>query len=164
MLNTRMEGADLRRVRMEAAVLRGARMEGAFLIGARMERADLGWVTMEGADLRRAQMEAADLSWTRVDGANLIGARMDGATDLMAVNTFGAAAQGVDWSKVNWTADQIKSMFGDASVTLPEGISRPAHWPDWELPSRTENDFHTQWQKWLSNPDAYEPPENPETP
>jgi hypothetical protein len=56
---------------------------------------------------------------------------------------------------------QVKSTFGDASVKLPEGISRPTHWPDWKLPSVIEHAFHTEWQKWQANPDTYTPPKNP---
>lgn len=32
-------------------------------------------------------------------------------------------------------ADWLDATFGDASVILTEDMDRPAHWPDWELPS-----------------------------
>ncbi|MDZ7906296.1 MAG: hypothetical protein U5N55_11390 [Cypionkella sp.] len=57
---------------------------------------------------------------------------------------------------------QVKSMFGDASVTLPNGVTPdhpdwPAHWPKFDL----GHDFDNEYQKYLSNPAAYTPPPKP---
>jgi len=60
------------------------------------------------------------------------------------------------------SANQVKSTFGDASVILPEGMDRPAHWPDWELPLSGDHAFDTEWEKWRADPDGYTPPPEPE--
>ena len=139
-----MEGANLSEARMEGANLSEARMEGAYLIGARME----------GADLFKARME----------GANLSEARMDSHTYLTAAQIQTAAVRDVDWRNASWDQEQINAMFGDASVELPDHITRPAHWPDWKLPFSGENGFYAQWRKWRDDPDNFRPPENPDKP
>ncbi|KAA0909842.1 pentapeptide repeat-containing protein [Aquicoccus porphyridii] len=192
-VGTRMEGATLGEARMEGAALGGARMEGAALGGARMEGADLWGVRMEGGVLFEARMEGgllfearmegAGLSKARMEGAGLFGARMEGAdfsearmdshTGLHDAKLQGAALRNVDYSSVGITQEQVDATFGDASVTLPKRITRPVHWPDWELPNRPihrigwelppfdETTFYTQWRKWLSNPATYTPPPKP---
>ncbi|WP_134679259.1 pentapeptide repeat-containing protein [Paracoccus ravus] len=121
--------ADLRnvrlpRARMEKANLRFARMEGADLRGARIERSDLSDARLQRADLSEALMEGAFLS----------GARMDKSTRFAGAETHVAAASLVDFSMTDLSPDQIKSMFGDGSVSLPgckAGESCwPGHWPE----------------------------------
>jgi hypothetical protein len=134
-----LSGADLRR-----ADLREARMEGADLSGARME----------GANLRGARMEGANLYVARMEGANLRGARMEGAENLDTALLRGAALGNLDWSGVRVSQAQVDGTFGDGSVILPEGIIRPAHWPEWALPPMGEHGFGTQWRKWRDDPDG----------
>ena len=166
-----LEGANLQVARLEGAMLLWARLLGANLNAARFESAALLWAQLVGAnlshgrlekaDLRAAWMEGADLSGTRMDGADLREARMDSRTSLAGATLRGAAARDVDWAAVPIGQDQIASMFGDASVILPEGLTRPGHWPDWALPlyeHDNPNDFDTQWRLWRSDPAAYRPP------
>ena len=170
----RMEGADLSEARMEWADLREARMEGADLTRARMEVANPCRARMEGADLTRARMEGADLSWARMEGAVLSAARMEGAdltlarmdaaTDLTGAVVSKATVRYVDYSGVRISMDQVKSMFGDATVTLPNGITPaspdwPAHWPKFEL---DWDDFSTEYEKWRADPTTYTPPDPPQ--
>ncbi len=189
---TRMEGADLRNARMEGTDLSFARMEGARLSDARMEGADLSDARMEGAHLNYARMEGADLSdaemqgaavirphmeganlsnaqlegafllVVRLEGANLSKVRMYGSEDLSTVHLDAAALRSADHTDVPASAEQINSMFGDASVTLPKDIQRPAHWPDWELPDYGTHDFHSEWREWQADPDGYVPLPKPE--
>ena len=176
----RMEGANLFGARMDGADLGAAWMEGAFLVLARMDEANLSGARMEGAKLWGARMEGANLNWARMDEANLSGARMEGAdlrfarmehADLLearygssTVVSFGnvplafadvskAYAQSLDFSDTGISTTQINSMFGDGSVTLPNGISPthpdwPAHWPkeklDWDV-------FTTAYESWLAS-------------
>ena len=49
-------------------------------------------------------------------------------------------------------------MFGDGSVKLPEGVTRPANWPEWEL----EWDYLDEWRKWQADPEGYRPHPPPE--
>jgi len=156
----RMEGAGLRRARMEGADLRRARMEGANLEGARMEAADLRRARMEGAGLRRARMEAADLEGARMEGADLRRARMDVDTSLTAATLRGAAVRDVSLPEGLLSTEQIATMFGDGSVTLPGiapgGEGWPAHWPTRELGM---HEFYYEWRKWQADPEGYRPPD-----
>jgi len=68
----------------------------------------------------------------------------------------------VNLSEVNISDNQVKSAFGDASVTLPEDMDRPAHWPDWELPQFGDSGFYAEWRKWRDDPEGYTPPPKPE--
>lgn len=164
----RMEGANLDEARLEGADLKHARMERAVLIKARMKVADLRWTRMEEAVLIEAWMEEADLRGARMEGTNLFRARMEGAVlseeqmegakNLDRALLRGAALRFFDYSDVPFTQEQITAMFGDASVTLPEGMDRPAHWPDWKLPSQGDHAFSNQWRKWRDDPEGYVPP------
>jgi len=58
-------------------------------------------------------------------------------------------------------AEWLAATFGDASVILPEGVDRPAHWPDWKLPSSGEHGFENEWRKWQDYPKGYTPPPAP---
>ncbi|MBW4982992.1 pentapeptide repeat-containing protein [Mameliella sp. CS4] len=177
----RMEGADLRRVRMEGADLWGARMEGAFFGEARLEGTDLGEARMEGAFLGEARMEGAFLWGARMEGAFLGEARMEGAflwrarmegaflgearlsTSFSAVASLTATAlKEVDLSRIDLSQEQVNAMFGDGSVTLPEGVAWPKKWPAWVLPFLGEHAFRDEWRKWQADPERYEPPEPPD--
>ena len=154
-------GRTLRKARMEGADLSGARLKGPTsaradgggeplrgadgggepqrgadgggdLSGALMEDANLGSARMEGADLEAARMEGAYLREARMEGADLGGARMEFAK-LGGARMEGAALWDVDLSMVVITQEQVTSAFGDASVTLPEGMASPVHWPDWNV-------------------------------
>ncbi|WP_417208033.1 pentapeptide repeat-containing protein [Antarctobacter sp.] len=150
--NTNLQKADLSKLTLSGANLTSARMEGADLRDARMEGAVLGRARMEGADLREARMEGADLGQ----------ARMDATTDLTAAVISSAAVRSVDYSNVALSQEQVNSLFGDASVSLPEGRERPEKWPRWALPSRGEHSFNPEWRKWQDDPEGYEPPPPPE--
>ncbi|QYK43087.1 MAG: pentapeptide repeat-containing protein [Paracoccaceae bacterium] len=163
----RLEGANLASVQMQGAYLRGVQMEGAFLGTARMEGANLEKARMEGAylwharlqgaNLGAARIEGADLTLARMEGSNLRQARMEGA-DLGDARLRGAVLREVDLSSVTILRRQVASAFGDASVILPGGTVRPAHWPERELDWQ---DFDTEYRRWLADPAAYRPPPPP---
>lgn len=165
----RLEGADLSGAQLEGALLFEGRLEGANLIMARLERAvlhraqleraNLGWAQLEGAGLHRARLEGAVLTEARLEGANLREARLEGVRTLRGAAFQGAALRGLSLASIPISPEQVKSTFGDASVTdLPDGMDRPAHWPDWELGDR----FDKEWRKWQADPDTYTPPPKPE--
>lgn len=58
-------------------------------------------------------------------------------------------------------AEWLAAAFGDASVILTEDMDRPAHWPNWKLPSVGENSYDAEWLKWQANPAVYVPPSAP---
>ncbi|RFP88084.1 pentapeptide repeat-containing protein [Rhodobacteraceae bacterium 63075] len=157
-----LENASIARSQMEWADLSEARLEGADLIEARLEAADLEWARLEGASLERARLEGTDLGRARLEGADLGRTSMDNSTNLTEALLRGASVRSVeDTETIAQLSPFLGEMFGDGSVKLPKGTERPAHWPDWELPSRGPNEFHTQWKLWLSDPENYTPPPKP---
>jgi hypothetical protein len=133
--NTNLQAVDASRATLERARLERARLEGANLLGARLEGANLGGARLEGANLR--------------------GARFDEATDFRAAVIQYGAVRSCDLSKSNVTQDQVNAMFGDGSVTLPEGLERPAHWPGEDL---NVSAFFAEWRKRRADPASYVPP------
>ncbi|WP_281858259.1 pentapeptide repeat-containing protein, partial [Litoreibacter halocynthiae] len=101
-----------------------------------------------GADFWRANLEEADLT----------GVSFDADTSLTAAYVRGAAIKDVDHIRVAWEQSQIDVMFGDASVILSATLTRPAHWPVWEMLPWV---FKDEWHKWKADPASYIPPEKP---
>lgn len=107
---TALRGADLNR-----ANLRKARLSGADLTGAHLNRVNLNWADPSAADLTRAHLIRAFL------GADLTGAILTGA-DL----------SGADLRRATISEEQLAAAIGNAKTRLPDGMSRPAHWPPYE--------------------------------
>ncbi|MCC5955998.1 MAG: pentapeptide repeat-containing protein [Natronohydrobacter sp.] len=170
--DTRMEGAAMRATRIEGSDLLRAVLVGADLAQAKISGARLLWAQLEGAALWDARVEAADFRWTKMEGtaiglanlrnAYLRGAVMNHRTSIDGASLIGAALRELDCVAVLLVENQVKSCFGDASVVLPEGVSRPAHWADWKLADHGEHAFEIEWRKWQANPDTYRPPPKPE--
>lgn len=75
-----------------------------------------------------------------------------GDTHLFQAKFRGAGFQDLDWSSVPISQIQIDAAFGDGSVILHAGLTRPAHWPQGKL---GWSDFGAEWRKWQSDPAAY---------
>lgn len=105
--------------------LKGANLAHAFLFGAR-----LASVNLAGANLAGARLEGAYLEGANLRGARLFGAQLEGA------NLTGTHLEGANLERANLryakglTQDQIESAKGNSSTWLPNGLARPAHWPD----------------------------------
>ncbi len=161
-----MQGADLGAAEMQGANLRLAKMQGAVLIDAEMQGADLIRAQMQGADLYRAEMQGAVLIGAQMQGATLTGAEFDESTDLRPATLRGAAMRSVDFTTLPQITAHLQDVFGDRSVTLPEGTSDyPTHWNQDDPPPKIvfygENDKFTQdWRAWQRsigmNPDGTE--------
>ncbi|MEU1286744.1 pentapeptide repeat-containing protein [Kitasatospora sp. NPDC005856] len=100
---------------VRAAVPRRRELRGADLFGARLRGADL-----RGANLRGALLVAADLSGADLRLADLVGA------DLRDADLSGADLT----TALFLTQAQLDAARGDATTRLPEGLTRPAHWPE----------------------------------
>ncbi|MFF8828112.1 pentapeptide repeat-containing protein [Streptomyces sp. NPDC015131] len=96
-------GARSRKKNRRGADLMGARLTGADLRGATLRGAYLIAADLTGADLRQADLLGADLRDARLAGADLTGALF-------------------------LTQPQLNAARGDARTTLPERLTRPAHW------------------------------------
>jgi uncharacterized protein YjbI with pentapeptide repeats len=67
------------------------------------------------------------------------------------------------FSEGSVSQSEIEQSFGDASVILPSGLSRPAHWPDVVLklnlgivPNISSSPFFIEWEAWKANPNTYD--------
>jgi prepilin-type processing-associated H-X9-DG protein len=153
-----MNGADMRQSRMEGSNLQHAQMLEADLSDARIENVEAYGVEMQGASLRFARIKGARLYFARMEGADLHGAAIDNATKLPTVTFHGTAFRSIDLGGVTITQEQVNVAFADGSVTLPEGLNRPAHWPIWVLQDLEEHSFDDELRKWRNDPANYTPP------
>ena len=87
---------------------RGADLIGADLRGADLRRTDFRSAYLIGADLRQADLAAADLIGTDLRNTDLRGAHLAESIFL--------------------TQMQINGAGGDVRTTLPDRLTRPAHW------------------------------------
>ena len=92
---------------------------------------------MQGANLMRAQMQ----------GATLFSSKFDAKTTIKDANLTGGAICNTDLSPLNISAEQLNTAFGDGSVTLPDHIDWPAHWP---RESARHDEFEKQWRAFLA--------------
>ncbi len=105
---------DLSCTDLRGAFLAGAHLEGADLHGAHLEGADLSGAHLEGTNLYEAHLEGAFLPWAHLEGTKLDEAHLEGA-DLQITEGL--------------TQAQLDVALGDTATVLPEGLTRPAHWP-----------------------------------
>jgi len=89
-----------------------------------------------------------------MSGTNLSKANFDNETKLIGTNLQFSAVKSVDISTASIGQEQVSSLFGDGSVVLPAGLTRPAYWPegilDW-------SDFTKRWRDWQAKV-GYVPP------
>jgi hypothetical protein len=97
-----------------------------------------------------------------LQGADLWGAEFDKSSKTQAANFTGSACVRVDFTDSIITKEQLQTMFGDGSTTLPGG-GGPDH-PDWHTHWPKEmlkwNDFQTAWRAWQAKI-GFQPPKNP---
>jgi uncharacterized protein YjbI with pentapeptide repeats len=168
--DARMEGANLGLARLQGANFsnswlagadfEGARAEGAHWVDVQLEGACLGWARMEESYLASARMKGVYLVGARLGGANLFGAEMEGV-NLRQTDVAWAAVKEIDLRNLSLAPEQIATLFGDASVSLPKDAGVPVHWPKWKLDVFGERGFDSEWDKWRSNPKGYVPPPPP---
>lgn len=169
--HSHMDGAVLKQAKLEAADLRRARLAWATLRDAQLDGANLGWAQLDGADLGGAQMPNAELYKAKLRGADLRQAQMarvslcradlKDATSLATANLKGALLKEIDLTALPLTQAQVDQTFGDTSVILPDGITPPPHWPNWDVPIFEPNGSLNQWRTWCMNPDGYTPSQAP---
>jgi uncharacterized protein YjbI with pentapeptide repeats len=139
-------GADLIGAQLQGANLSEAELQGAHLIRAQLQGANLSEAELQGADLSGAQLQGAHLGEAQLQGANLSKSEFDVSTSFTAATFRGAALKDVDFTHSRISSEQLKDMFGDASVTLPGGHG-PDHenWPKhWSKENLDRKDFYPQ--------------------
>ncbi len=142
-----LQGFNLQALNFENANLSGARLQGAILVEARLQ----------GAILFGARLQGAYLHEARLQGAILVEAQFDGETNLTAATLRGAAVRSVDFTKIPEIADHIDPLFGDATVTFPDGVSPPDRF---NIEYETWDDFETAWRGFQRS--IGQDPDNPE--
>ena len=147
------EGGNFNRARLEGAQFQGAKlwqaqMQGADLCHAQMQGAQLLDAQMQRVNLRYAQMQGADLSHSQLQGAEICFAKFDAEFSGYNSDFTGAAIWHTDLSPLRMSSEQLNTAFGDGSVTLPDHIDWPAHWPRETLGVM---DFNKQWRAFLAS-------------
>jgi uncharacterized protein YjbI with pentapeptide repeats len=155
-----LSGSNLARAELKYAPIGYARLDGAHLSDAELDGSSLVGASLNGTDLSRAQLNGADLSGAEFIGATLRRARLlhaifrrtglDEPTSFTNADMSTAVVKHVDLSEVALSTEQIVAMFGDASVTLPGGVTPqhpdwPAHWPKEDL---DWFEFDKRWEAW----------------
>lgn len=112
-VGTYLMGAGLTGATLDGAVFSEARLQGTYLMGsslveAQLTEANLAKANLMKSDATKANFAKSNLSGAKLKKTNLAGARLDGAVGL--------------------TQAQLDSAEGDGETTLPEGLTRPAHW------------------------------------
>lgn len=139
-----LRSANLRSANLKGANLREARLEGAHLQEANLLEARLEGSSLENADLQMARLDGASLAETVLSGAQMQGAffldvDVRGAEfDGTIVHSLGPSSRATSAGRTdfifarNLTQAQVDSMDGDTGVLLPDGLTHPSHWPEWE--------------------------------
>ncbi|GGX48395.1 hypothetical protein GCM10007385_15390 [Tateyamaria omphalii] len=155
-----LDKANLQNAKLQGALLRSANLRLAGLGEAKLQRADLRQTQLQGARLGHAQLQKAHLGGANLCGTFLGSAQLQGAylgkvqldheTDLTSSLTLGAATRATDYRNVLLSREQIEAMFGDASITLPNGVTPdhedwPEHWPKEVLDPTS---FRKRWKTW----------------
>jgi uncharacterized protein YjbI with pentapeptide repeats len=137
-----LNGARLNRAELNGAWLNEAWLNGANLYAARLNTAWLFGARLNGAKLSDAWLIEAQLHRAQINGAELYGAQLNGA-NFHAAQTRLAAVQFTDLSvALNLDQDQVNAMFGDATTTLPDGITPP----DWHAKAFEVPEFFNRWR------------------
>jgi uncharacterized protein YjbI with pentapeptide repeats len=164
-VNAQMQFARLGRTEMQGGITLYRDKDGEMVPG---EMLGAGTVflhaKLQGASFYETKMFGARLAWAIMDGARLDGIEIDENTDLRKISLGQAKLMTIDFTGNRRAAEalfpSLPSCFGDASVILPTGMPRPAHWPPVVL---TGEDYNTEYMRWLASPAdyRYEPPPAP---
>ena len=168
----RLSGADLRGADLSDANLLGADLSGANLMWTNLRSANLWKVNLWGTNLSKAILMGANLLDARLDSASLLDARLEGANlsgaILMAANLLGtnlskAKLDNADLSGAllvrtqledskGLTDNMLEKAFGDENTSLPNGLTRPAHWGSEEEAIEKWQAFcEEEWRKVLQS-------------
>lgn len=119
---------------LEAAILfrasfRDALLDEAHLQGAKLESALLDDVLMFDSHLQGARLGGASLRFAHAGDSHFEGAHLAEA-DLEGARLHGAHLHGAALRQATGLNDNdLSRAHGDCRTVIPEGLSRPAHWP-----------------------------------
>ncbi len=131
LIRANLSGTNLLKANLSEANLIRANLSGAELMGVDLSDVVLALVNLSGAKLMEADLSGAnlrDLSDADLWGAKLSDAKLDDA-DLSGADFEGTLLIGTQLKDSRGlTDDMIKKAFGDGDTSLPDGLTRPAHW------------------------------------
>ena len=114
-----------------------------FLENTQLTGASVPIASMHNAALADAGLQGVDLQNAILVQAIFFRTEFDAETNLKDSNLTGAMFRHVDLSLLNISAEQLNTAFGDGSVTLPDHIDWPTHWPRKRL---DDDEFVNQWR------------------
>ena len=146
--SAQLQGAVLAETQLQKANLICAQLQGALLLRTQMQGADLSGADLQGAHLFGARLQQTNLFGAKLHGADLRQAEFDAETSFSYAILRGAALKDVDLTDVAIKPDQLTTMYGDATVTLPGGHGPHAEsWPThWSRENLSRPLFLTQWR------------------
>jgi hypothetical protein len=153
--------SKMNEVHLHGASLGAVRLHGAQLIKAKLLEARLHLARLQGTRLDGAEFQGADLTRAEFRGADLTFAKFSDSTNFSEASFRGAAAIYVDFTDCSIGDDQLQSMFGNATVTLPGGHGPDhANWPKhWSKEKLDWKDFEARWRAFQAS--IGQDPDNP---
>ena len=135
LIKTNLSYAELNRANLSRTKLNGADMSNA-----QLSNADLNHAQLVQANLNNAYLLLTDISYADIGGANL-----DGAI-LVLAKTAKTFAHTCDFPKdLGFDQEQLNDMYCGIGVTIPDGLTRPDHWPENDLPNY---EFSLAYEDW----------------
>ena len=142
-----LNGADVYGASLNGADLSGTSLDGADVYGASFNDASLNGASLKGAVLEGASLENADLSTARLFGSTERRLEIGSAASLKAATIFLAALRLADLSGVDMAElVGVDESFGDGSVILPVGATRP---PRWCAATLDDPEFFGRWRGYV---------------
>ena len=143
----KIERDERYRMDLQGCDLRGALFSRANLRGARFLDSNMSRVTFDNADLSNVWFEDTILNGTWFGNA-----KMDRVW-----------AWECDFSKCReLTQKQLDVMYCGKDVKIPDGLTRPKHWPKDKLPLDKFQDGYFEWE--TAQPDSYLKPQDTKAP
>ena len=149
-----LSNCDLQGVNARDANFSGADFNYSNLTGTQFFQANMSRTIYMGADLSRVSFNSADMSSARLFRAIIHKTSFNGAkmhnTNMHDATILGVAIEtGSLLECLNITQEHLNQMFCGFSVDIPEGLTRPTHWPEKHLDYQVFRKKSLEWQATL---------------
>ena len=115
---------------------------------SKLQNIKLNYASLKDANLYDADFSNAKIGKTELNRSLLVKVKLQGINFKKIGSLKGACFKDLNLLNIPISQDQIDTMFGDGSVTLPESMTWPSHWPKEEL---SDDEFYTKWEEWKKN-------------
>ena len=152
LINANLIRAHINRTNLRRANFTNANLSGAFFTYVDLSHASLG-ANLIGTYLLRTNLSNAELSNTDLSGAVITYTNMNHAdfsnTNMSEAYLLNSYAYRCDFSEcINLTQKQLDWMFCGVDVKIPDGLTRPKHWPTDKL---DKDKFESVYKEWLKD-------------